>query len=138
MVGQNICEDIVEDDGIEFCITRAKAPSPDMLEQGLKDVQALYEWKFGHSSGVEVVEHDGVKFLVTRGASSLDALEQRLEEVKGLYEEKFGHFVNDEVDETMSSSSSRTEQLLRWMYLKEALTKYDTYLQISSARLWII
>jgi hypothetical protein len=58
----------------------------ETLEQSLNEVKGLYADKLGHTVDEEVIEQDGIKFSVTRGAlPSMGSLEQSLNEVKGQY-----------------------------------------------------
>jgi hypothetical protein len=109
--GISVQEDIVEEDGIKFSVTRGVSPSMFSLEQSLNDVKGLFSDKFGHSIQEEVVEEDGIKFSVTRGATpTLSSLEQGLNEVKVLCEDIFGQHGEVQAKSDLNRQAQRLMQ----------------------------
>ena len=71
-----------------------------VLEQTLGEIKSMCKEKFGHSITEEVVQEDGIKFILTHVAlPSISILEQALEEIKSMYKEQFGHSVAEDVVE---------------------------------------
>jgi len=96
-------------DGALWIVHRGTPPSTSTLEQRLEEVRSLFKEKFGQDSDAEsyeVVDEDGVEWLVYRGPSarrgpapSMPMLERSLTEAKTLYKEKYGKDVDAESDE---------------------------------------
>ena len=66
--GHGVDDEVVEEDGIKFLVTRGEPPSMTALEQSLNEVKGLYNDKFGHTVDEEVVAKDGIQWQITRGA----------------------------------------------------------------------
>merc|ERR1719201_834471 len=87
-------DDVIEQDGVNFVVTRGAAPSVSDMLDSLDQVKGLYKQQFGQEVDDEVIEQDGVNFVVTRGAApSVSDLLDSIDEVKGLYKQQFGQGV---------------------------------------------
>ena len=62
-------------------LTHVALPSISILEQALEEIKSMYKEQFGHSVAEDVVEKDGIKFIITRGlppsTSTLEQLHRR-------------------------------------------------------------
>merc|ERR1719265_512297 len=87
----------VEKDGINWTVTRGRAPTMSQLEDQLQQIKSLYKAKFGEDvdddddededmDETTYVEKDGLNWTVTRGrAPTMSQLEDGLQQVKSLY-----------------------------------------------------
>merc|ERR1719265_2929700 len=74
----------VEKDGLNWTVTRGRAPTMSQLEDGLQQVKSLYKAKFGED---------------VDSTPTMSQLEDQLQQVKSLYKAKFGEDVDDDDDE---------------------------------------